>query len=220
MTQLKYTLTNDILFKMLFTKYPWLLKRLVAELLRIEYESIWQFEIINSEIPPEIIGSKFCRLDINMLVNGQRVDLEIQQEKNKGYFPERSLFYWARDYSSSLPEGENYGELPCTIIISILNFKQFDCKEYYSEFPPLEIKRHTKLTDKMRIIYYELPKLPRKINANNILELLLHLFNAKTEEALMRIEKLEVSFVQEVIDAYRSVTASAEFRELERLRSK
>jgi len=117
MTQLKYTLRNDILFKLLFVKYPWLLKRLVAELLRIKYEDIWQFEIINPEIPPEAIGRKFCRLDINMIVNGQRVDLEIQDDRNKGHYPERSLFYWARDYSSSLPEGDEYGELPRTIVM-------------------------------------------------------------------------------------------------------
>jgi len=220
MTQLKYTLRNDILFKLLFVKYPWLLKRLVAELLRIKYEDIWQFEIINPEIPPEAIGRKFCRLDINMIVNGQRVDLEIQDDRNKGHYPERSLFYWARDYSSSLPEGDEYGELPRTIVINILNFRQFDCKAYYSEFPPLEITRHTLLTDKMKIIFYELPKLPRKLNVNNILELLLHLFKSNTEEEIERIKKLEVSLMQEAIEAFHSVAASAQFRELERLRSK
>jgi len=78
MTRLKYTLKNDILFKLLFTKYPTLLKRLVAELLGIKYESIERFEITNPDIPPEEIDKKFCRLDINMVVNGQRVDLEVQ----------------------------------------------------------------------------------------------------------------------------------------------
>jgi len=26
-------------------------------------------------MPPETIGDKFCRLDINMIVNGQRVEI-------------------------------------------------------------------------------------------------------------------------------------------------
>ena len=41
--KLRYTLKNDILFKMVFVKYPDLLKRLVAELLAIRLESIKEF---------------------------------------------------------------------------------------------------------------------------------------------------------------------------------
>jgi len=51
MTRLKYTLKNDTLFKMLFVKYPDLLKSLVAELLGIKYDNIEQFTITNPEIP-------------------------------------------------------------------------------------------------------------------------------------------------------------------------
>ena len=65
MTKLKYTFKTDTLFKMLFVKHPVLLKNLVAELLRIKVESIGQFVITNPEMPPESLGDKFCRLDIN-----------------------------------------------------------------------------------------------------------------------------------------------------------
>ena len=77
MTKLKYTLKTDTLFKLLFTKYPDLLKRLVVALIGITYDSIEQFIITNPEISPEELGKKFCRLDINMMVNGQKVDLEV-----------------------------------------------------------------------------------------------------------------------------------------------
>ncbi|MCL2367109.1 MAG: Rpn family recombination-promoting nuclease/putative transposase, partial [Oscillospiraceae bacterium] len=73
MTKLKYTLKTDTLFKLLFTKYPDLLRRLVAELLSLQYEEIKEFNITNPEILPETLGNKFCRLDINMIVNGQKV---------------------------------------------------------------------------------------------------------------------------------------------------
>jgi len=59
MTELKHKLTNDILFKMLFVKYPNLLKRLVAVLLGIRHEDITQFEITNPDMPPETLGDKF-----------------------------------------------------------------------------------------------------------------------------------------------------------------
>ncbi|MCL1857725.1 MAG: Rpn family recombination-promoting nuclease/putative transposase [Oscillospiraceae bacterium] len=219
MAKLKYTLNNDILFKMLFVQYPELLKKLVAELLRITYDSIEKFEITNSEIPPETIGNKFCKLDINMFVNGQRVNIEIQVE-NEGDFPERSLFHWAREYSTALSEGENYAELPRTIIISIIYFKLFKCKEFHSEYQALEVTRHTPLTDKFNMHYFELPKLPQSVSADKSLELWLSLFKAKTEEELEKIEGLGVSVMKEAIGAYRHVSATKEFRELERMRSK
>ena len=187
MAKLKYTLRNDILFKMLFVKYPDLLKRLIAELLRIGYDSIKQFEITNTEMPPEVIGSKFCKLDINMTVNDQRVNLEIQVD-NEGDFPERSLFHWAREYSTALPEGEDYSVLPRTIIIGIVYFKMFKCREFHSEFQALEVTRHTQLTDKLNIHLFELPKLPKAVSADKGLELWLSLFKAKTEEELEKIE--------------------------------
>jgi predicted transposase/invertase (TIGR01784 family) len=219
MTRLKYTFKNDVLFKMLFVKYPELLKRLVSELLELRFESIEQFDITNPEMPPERLGDKFCRLDINMIVDGRRVNLEIQV-RDEGDFPERSLFHWARDYSTALAEGDDFSSLPRTIIISILGFKLFSSTEFHSEYQALEITRHTPLTDKMSLHYFELCKLPGLINAENGMELWLALFNAETEEELKKIDVLEVPVMKQAIGAYRSITATPEFREMERLRSK
>uniref|UniRef100_N2A086 Uncharacterized protein n=1 Tax=Eubacterium plexicaudatum ASF492 TaxID=1235802 RepID=N2A086_9FIRM len=63
MKKLQYTFKTDTLFKMLFVKYPELLKELVANLLGIPSGSIGQFTIKNPEMPPENLGDKFCRLD-------------------------------------------------------------------------------------------------------------------------------------------------------------
>jgi predicted transposase/invertase (TIGR01784 family) len=218
MAKLEYTFKNDILFKMLFVTHPNLLKRLVAELLAIGFESIGQFEIKNPEMPPEAMGDKFCRLDINMTVDGQRVDLEIQVA-NEGDYPERSLFYWAREYSTALEEGGGYAELPRTIVISIVDFTLFDCAAFHSEFRPLEVSRHTLLTDRMVLHYFELPKLPESVEADDALGLWLALFNASTEEELKEIEALEVAVMNETIGVYRRITVTDEFKELERLRS-
>ena len=138
---------------MLFVKYPELLKGIVAELLGIPFESIEKFEITNPEMPPESLGDKFCRLDINMEVDGQRVDLEIQVN-DEGDFPERALYHWAREYSTALPAGQGYSVLPRTIIISIISFPLFDCTEFHSEFQPLEVTRHTLLSDKMSLHFF------------------------------------------------------------------
>ena len=52
------------------------------------------------------------------------------------------------------------------------------------------------------------------------MKLWLSLFKAKTEEDLAMIEALGVPIMQQAIDAYRHVSATDEFRELERIRSK
>jgi hypothetical protein len=69
MTELKYKFTYDTLFKLLFVKHPDVLKRLVAAALGISVDNISKFVITNPEIPPEMVGDKFCRLDINMVID-------------------------------------------------------------------------------------------------------------------------------------------------------
>jgi predicted transposase/invertase (TIGR01784 family) len=221
MTELKHKLTDDVLFKLLFVKYPdTLLKRLVAALLRIRVEAIGEdFRVVNSDMPPNALGEKYCCLDINMTVNGQRVDLEIQVE-DQGNYRERSLYYWAREYSSALPEGKDYSKLPRTIVISILGFPLFRCGEFHSEFELLEVRRHERLTDKLALHYFELPKLPVVTDAGDELKLWLALFNAKSEEELENLVAIGGDIMVQAVEAYRHVSASDEFKELERLRSK
>jgi predicted transposase/invertase (TIGR01784 family) len=217
--KLEYRLTNDILSKMVFLKYPDLLKKLIAALLGIQFESIEEFVIGNPEIPPEEIGKKFCVLDIKMTVNSQKTVLELQVA-NEGDYPERSLYYWAREYTAALGEGERYRDLPRTIVVSIVAFTLFDCAEFHSAYQPLEITRHTLLTDKMSMIYFELPKLPETVSADDELRLWLTLFRAETEEDIAKLYEMGVPIMKQAIDAYRQVSATDEFKELERLRSR
>ena len=219
MGKLRYTFKTDTLFKMLFEKHRDLLKHLVAALLGIRLESIEQFIVRNEGMPPEILGDKFCRLDINMIVNGQRIDLEIQVA-NEGDYPERVMLYWAREFSTALPAGQSYSMLPRTIIISIIDFKLFDCAAYHSFFQPLEVDRHTLLSDKMGFHFFELKKLPEDVSEKDALLLWLSLFKAETEEELEKIKGMGVPTMEQAIDAYYSITASSKFREIERLREK
>ena len=219
MSKLQYTFKTDTLFKMLFVRNQDLLWKLVAVLLRIPLESIQELVVRNPEIAPEMLGEKFCRLDINMVVNGQCIDLEVQVA-NEGDYPERVMYYWAREFSSSLATGESYSTLPRTIVISIIDFSLFNCTEYYSFFQALEVTRHTLLSDKMGFQFFELTKLPGNIDEKDSLLLWLSLFKANTEEELEKIRAMEVPEMEEAINAYYTITASSEFREIERLRAK
>jgi len=216
MAKLAYTFKTDTLFKMLFVQYPDLLKHLVSTLLDIPLNTIGQFIITNPDIPPDSKGEKFCRLDINMVVNGQRVTLEVQVD-NEGDYPIRSLYYWARSYSAALPEGKKYKELPRTVIISILDFDLFASPDFHSEFRPLEVKRHEQLSDKMSLHFFELKKLPAcELEISNKLLLWLSLFKANTEEELARIKALKEPVMEQAIEAYEKITITTEFQERER----
>jgi hypothetical protein len=71
----------------------------------------------------------------------------------------------------------------------------------------------------MSLHFFELRKLPEIVNEENKLELWLNLFRAETEEELTVIKAMEVPEMEQAINAYRKITATAEFRELERMRS-
>ena len=68
--------------------------------------------------------------------------------------------------------------------------------------------------------FFELKKLPKEVAEDNPLLLWLSLFNAETEEDLKKIRAMEVPEMEQAINAYYTITASPEFRELERLREK
>jgi len=84
----------------------------------------------------------------------------------------------------------------------------------------LEVTSHEPLTDKQVLHFYELPKLPPLDSKDSNRDLWLKLFNAKTEEELTEIEKLEVPIMREALQAYRHVAASEAFILMERMRSK
>ncbi|MDR0936034.1 MAG: threonylcarbamoyl-AMP synthase [Oscillospiraceae bacterium] len=218
-TPLKRRAVNDLLFKVMFSKNKELLKRLVAALLSIEFEAITEFNVISPELPSALVDGKFCRLDINMTVNEKRVNLEVQVENEKN-FPERSLFYWARNYTSALKQGQDYSEVPPIIHLNILDFNLFDCGEYHSEFRALEVKRHEQLTDRMSLHYFELQKMPEEVDTEDKLLLWLYFFKANSEEELSIIETLGVTEMTQAVEAYRSAVVDPELEELERIRWK
>ena len=212
---LEYNFRSDVLFKMLFVRYPHLLKRLIAATLGISIDMIEEFHIMNTEMTPEEIGGKYCRLDVSMVVNGIQINIEVQNWK-KGSFIERTLFNWSRLFSSSLSSGLDYVQLKKTIVICIVNFELFKENGVHSHFQLLEVNRHTLLSDKMDLHYFELPKVPElaEIDFNNELELWLALFNANTQAELDKLATDGGEIMQEAIEAYERITASEEFKEL------
>ncbi|MDR1795860.1 MAG: Rpn family recombination-promoting nuclease/putative transposase [Clostridiales Family XIII bacterium] len=219
MAALEYKFTSDILFKILFTENEALLRSLVAAALGVAKDDIKTLRITNPEILPEEVSGKFCRLDLNMVVNDDLVDLEIQVA-DEGNFRERAVYYLSRIFAASVGEGEDYVNMPHTMLVSIIDFDLFDCVDMHSEFAFLETTRHELLTDRLGLHFYELRKLPESINTKDMMQVWMKLFSAKTEEDLAEIEKLEVAEMAQAVAAYKKITRMSRFQQLEQARSK
>ena len=117
-----------------------------------------------------------------------------------------------------MPKGDDYLNLPRTVVASIIDFNLFDSAGFHSEFRPLEVTRHEQLSDKMTLHFFELRKLPKEVGPKDMLLLWLRLFSAETEEDLRKIAALEVPVMNQAIEAYKEITVTPKFVEAARLR--
>lgn len=91
---------------------------------------------------------------------GKRYNIEVQSTGNEN-FKHRSLYYWAKLYSSQLQEKDFYTKLRPTICINVLNFILFEELDYvHSCFLLREINDpEYVLTDHIILHFLELIKL-------------------------------------------------------------
>ena len=210
----------DVIFKKMFAnkKNENTLKKFLESVLELPENSITSIVMDNVELLPEDIDDKFSRLDILMNVDNKQINIEMQICNEKA-FANRTLFYWSKLYSGSLKSGKNYNDLPQTICINIINFNMFeDTNDFHSHFQVLEKNRHTLLTDKLAIHFFELKKINQKPDRNNKMELWMQLINAETEGDLEMLEQTNVKEIQEAVLILREMSADEQMKELARRR--
>jgi predicted transposase/invertase (TIGR01784 family) len=108
--------------------------------------------IENKYLSPEVIGNKGSLLDVRAVLQGKtRVNIEVQV-RNEHNMDRRSLFYWSREYTGSLKEGQNYRKLPNVIAINIVNFNFPPVRNSHTRFHLREDLEHDiVLTDALEI---------------------------------------------------------------------
>ena len=211
----------DIIFKRVFgnEKNTEIIAGFISDMLDIPREKITKVVIKNVELPPEEIDQKFSRLDLNLYVDGRKINIEMQINKESAY-KERTLFYWAKLYSDDLDSGEDYSALSQTICVNIINFNLFDCENYHSHFMLKEKERDEVMTDKLAIHFFELKKVG-KYKRNKRMEDWLTLINAETEGDLMALQqKTSIPEIQKTIVILREMSADEKIREEARRREK
>ena len=94
----------------------------------------------NTELIKDELKGKTSRLDVLVYTSsGERINVEIKLI-NQHDMPNRTLYYWAKLYSSPLRAGQNYSQLTSTIMVSILNYPLFphETDSFHNVFHLLE----------------------------------------------------------------------------------
>ena len=156
--ELQITLTNDYAFKRLLgsEENKPLLQDFLECILDLTPQQVLDLEFMDKELTKEEFSDKTGILDVKLkLTDGTVIDIEIQASWNAS-FVKRTLFYWAKMYTSDFTAGESYDKLHRCIAINIIadRFKLNDA--IHSEYLLQEKTAHTILTDVLEIHFLDL----------------------------------------------------------------
>lgn len=146
--KIRYTLTNDYMFRAVFQKNQNALKGLLSVLLGIPKKQIKELRILNPIILGETIDDKTCILDLHLrLNNNELINIEMQVS-DFGNWSERSITYLGRAFDQT-QSGGDYSNISTTMHIGILDFNLTHMTpEFYSEFRLMNVKNHEIYSDK------------------------------------------------------------------------
>ncbi len=214
------SLKNDLVFKKTFSDENNLdmLQDLLSSILNIPYNKIKNIKIKNNELIPQRKNEKYSILDINLSADDKLINIEMQVA-SESFFESRTLYYWAKLYTSELKSGESYNLLQQTICINFLNFNIFDYKKYHSVYELKERENNNLLTDKCQIHFLELKKYTKQ-NPSSHLEMWLQLINAKTEKDLKIANQSNSPIIKKAVTVIMEMNADERLKEEIRVREK
>lgn len=154
----------DIVFKYIFgsTESTRLLKDFINAVQKdsgfLEVESVHIENPFNDKTYQD---EKLSIIDVRATdKKGNWYNIEVQLQ-SQPYFPERSLYYWAKTYANQLEDGKEYMQLNKVISINLMGFTRFpDYMPFHSCFL-LHEKENTDyvLTTDLILHYLEIPKM-------------------------------------------------------------
>ena len=182
---------NDYLFRAMMQQDPHVLKALVCSLLYLEPQEVTGISILNPIELGEAIDEKTYMLDTLVRLNGRaHLNLELQVI-NEGDWPERSLCYLGRTFST-MNRGESYADARPAIQIGILNFTLFENHpEFLSNYYMINEKTHQIYSRKFRLCVLDLSqiKLATEQDREHGLHQWAALFKATTWEGLKMLAR-------------------------------
>ncbi len=220
MTERKLPITNDYIFKRIFSKKgnESILKDFLIAILEIAIEKVEvQAEVT---LEKQLEQNKLGRLDILAILDDNTiVNIEIQV-LNPNNFIERTLYYWSGNYYNNLVAGEDYRKVKKTIAINILDYEQFE-KGPFHEIARLRRDYQNKiLTNKLEIHFIQIPKFKKEERGiKTKLEQWMQ-FISQTNPKGVELAMKENKEIRKANDEYEYLTGEAAERRLAFLRDK
>ena len=156
-------LLNDYVFKRTFTRDDpnGILKDFLEAILKIKLKNV---QVLNAEIPKDILNEKGSVLDIRAELDNKRIaDIEMQVE-NQGNISKRSTVYMSKNIATQIKTSEDYKGLKPSIVINILNFNRYKRNSYHSI-------AHMKFEETSKEAYVDLGYKKEDLLATNVLEM-------------------------------------------------
>lgn len=149
--ELRYRLTNDYFFHVVFQSNPKALTGLCASLLHMQPEDITSVEVLNPIELGKTITDKDFILDLKVSLNDSRIINFEMQVEDEGDWQERSLSYLCRTYDH-LAKGQAYIDVKPVYHIGFLDFNlQGFEPEFYATFKLMNPKNQQIYSDKFTL---------------------------------------------------------------------
>ena len=210
----------DFVFKNIFgsPKHPKVLISFLNAVLK-PLNKITSVELQGTEIGKQFIEDKYSRLDVKAKTsNDEIINIEIQL-KNEYNMIKRSLYYLSKMYEEQLTSGEDYSQLNHTVCINILNFKYLKSKNYHTGYRFKEIDTHEELTDVLEVHFIEIPKLPKNLDATDMLVAWTE-FLINPESEIVRSLEMNIEEIREAKDELVKMSNDSEQRQIYEMRAK
>ena len=160
-------------------------------------------EIINPFNLSEKANNKESIVDLKAVTeDGTIVIIEIQTYSTKNFF-ERTLYYWSKNYSSTLKKGEDYPELKPVISINLIDDILFDKsdKRMHTCYLLKEKNSNKILTDHIQLhgycpplAYVEIPKFDENADIKRELKNWILFLKSNKEEDMSQLLKEDTIF--------------------------
>ena len=162
-----YNPMNDVLFKFIFgtEENKWIVIAFINAVLNDGAEEeriVTDLTFGNAEFTPPIDEGKLTRLDVFcVLKSGERLDIEVQVI-NRCNIGERTLFYWAQMYLSTIKAGQNYRDTKPVITINLLGYNFLPQVAPHNVYGVYDKATGHKLTDRLELHFIEVKKAEKK----------------------------------------------------------
>ncbi len=173
-----------------------LLSFINAVMIDSNFATFVSVEIINPFNLSEKAGNKESIVDLKAVTeDGTIVIIEIQTYSTKNFF-ERTLYYWSKNYSSTLKKGDDYPELKPVISINLIDDILFDKtdKRMHTCYLLKEKNSNKILTDHIQLHYVEIPKFDKNSDIKRELKNWILFLKSNKEEDMSQLLKEDTIF--------------------------